>query len=308
VFTGSAATGEQILAQLAPQLIPATMELSGCDAVIIRADADLDLAVKALTFGLKLNGGATCMSPKRVFVSAARATELEGRLAEALRSGRRKEAQTPLASPSLVTSAATEKERLLLEDALVRGAHLIAGEIAEDGTVVTPIVLGGVASNSKLLQADIFAPVLAIVTVVDDHEAILRANDCPFALAASIFSRDESAARALGERISAGVVSINDLILPAADARTPFGGRGRSGFGVTQGAEGLLALTTPKVITVSRARFRPAFDASQPGDEQMFRSYLELTHGRGFTLRAHALLTLLKNLSRRKQSSSLNTK
>jgi acyl-CoA reductase-like NAD-dependent aldehyde dehydrogenase len=198
--------------------------------------------------------------------------------------------------------------RPLLEDALARGAHLIAGEIAEDGTVVTPVVLGGVAPSSIILREDIFAPVLAIVTVVDDHEAILRANDCPFALAGSIFSRDESAAHALAERISAGVVSINDLILPAADARTPFGGRGRSGFGVTQGAEGLLELTTPKVITVSRAKFRPAFDAPQPGDEQMFQSYLQLTHGRGFTVRRHALVALLQNLSRRKQSSSLKTK
>ncbi len=67
LFTGSAATGEKILAQLAPHLIPATMELSGCDAVILRADADLDLAVKALVFGLRLNNGATCMSPKPCF-------------------------------------------------------------------------------------------------------------------------------------------------------------------------------------------------------------------------------------------------
>ena len=80
LFTGSAATGEKILAQLAPHLIPATMELSGCDAVIVRADADLDLAVKALVFGLRLNNGATCMSPQRVFVARSIATELEGRL------------------------------------------------------------------------------------------------------------------------------------------------------------------------------------------------------------------------------------
>ena len=81
LFTGSAATGEKILAQLALHLIPATMELSGCDAVIVRADADLDLTVKALTFGLMLNNGATCMAPKRVFVHRSIVTELEGRLA-----------------------------------------------------------------------------------------------------------------------------------------------------------------------------------------------------------------------------------
>jgi len=308
VFTGSAATGEKILAQLAPQLIPATLELSGCDAVIVRSDADLVLTVKALVFGLTLNGGATCMSPKRVFVSAARATELEGRLAQALRGSRRAEAHAQLTSQSLLTSAATERVRRLLNDALARGAHLIAGGIGEDGTVGTPIVVGGVAPNSPLLREDVFAPVLAMVTVADDHEAILRANDCPFALAASIFSRDESGARALAKQIRVGLVTINDLILPAADARTPFGGCGRSGFGVTQGAEGLLELTTPKVVTVSRAKFRPAFGAPQPGDEDMFRSYLTLTHGRGLTARWSALVALIKNFSRRRQSLTLNTK
>ena len=93
IFTGSAATGEIILGQLASELIPATMELSGCDAVIICDDADMNLVVKALTFGLKINDGATCMAPKRVFISASRVTELEGRLAE-LRSSRREEALT----------------------------------------------------------------------------------------------------------------------------------------------------------------------------------------------------------------------
>jgi aldehyde dehydrogenase (NAD+) len=164
-----------------------------------------------------------------------------------------------------------------------------------------------VATSSQLLCEDIFVPILAIVTVADDQEAILRANDCPFALAASVFSRDESAARSLASRIHAGVVTINDLILPAADARTPFGGRGRSGFGVTQGAEGLRELTRPKVVTVSRGKFRPAFAAPQPGDEQMFQSYLKFAHGRGLRSRWQALVSLLKNVSRREKSPSPKT-
>ena len=146
-----------------------------------------------------------------------------------------------------------------------------------------------------LLREDIFAPVLALVTVADDHEAVLRANDCPFALAASIFSRDESAARLLAARINAGAVTINDLIIPTADARLPFGGRARSGFGVTRGAEGLLELTAPKVVTVSRGKFRPAFDSPQPGDEALFNAYLRLAHGRGLKSRWAALVALIRN-------------
>jgi acyl-CoA reductase-like NAD-dependent aldehyde dehydrogenase len=302
LFTGSAATGEKILAQLAPHLIPATMELSGCDAVIVRADADLDLTVKALAFALMLNGGATCMSPKRVFVHRSIATELEGRLARTINSfsRRREEAHSSSGeNQSLLTSAAIKNLRLLIEDALGRGAHFIAGNEQANAA----IVLGGVAPSSQLLREDIFAPVLAIVTVTDDHEALFRASDCALALAASIFSRDESAARSLAARLNAGVVTINDLIIPTADARVPFGGRGRSGFGVTRGAEGLLELTTPKVVTVSRGKFRPAFDPPQPGDEAIFNAYLKLTHGRGLKSRWAGLVSLIGSISRRPKSS-----
>jgi acyl-CoA reductase-like NAD-dependent aldehyde dehydrogenase len=291
LFTGAAATGEKILAQLAPHLIPATMELSGCDAAIVRADADLDLVVSALAFGLELNAGATCLSPKRVFVDRRVATELEGRLARKLCGGR-----------SLLTSADRARMRPAIEDALTGGAHLIAGEFRDDG-VTFPIVLGGVSPSSRLLREDLFAPVLAMVTVADDDESIFRANDCPFGLAASIFTRDEPAARLLAARINAGVVTINDLILPTADARGPFGGRGRSGFGVTRGAEGLLELTTPKVVTVSRGKFRPAFDSPRPGDGAMFTAYCRLAHGRGLKSRWAALVSLLRSLARRSKAS-----
>ena len=202
-------------------------------------------------------------------------------------------------------SPAATKLRPLLEDALSLGAHIIAGEIRDDGTVLTPLVLGGVSPASRLLRVDIFEAVLCIVTVTDDHEALLRANDCPFALAGSIFSRDETAARALAARLNAGVVTINDVIVSTADARVPFGGRGRSGFGSTRGAEGLLELTTPKVVTVSRSKFRPAFDPPQAGDEEMFQAYLMLTHGRGWKYRWHALKQLIGTLIRRRKGGTV---
>jgi acyl-CoA reductase-like NAD-dependent aldehyde dehydrogenase len=309
LFTGSAATGETILAQLAPHLIPAAMELSGCDAVILRADADVALAVRALVFALTLNGGATCLSPKRVFVSAARATELEGRLARALSafgsSGAGETCQPDRSggrlSPSAAAppgSAARARLLALVEEAEAGGAHCLAGSETR-----LPIVLAAVPRTAGLLREDIFAPVLSVVTVGDDDEAVMLANDCPFALTASIFSRDESAARPLAARLNAGVVTINDLIIPSADARVPFGGRGRSGFGVTRGAEGLLELTTPKVVTVSRGRFRPAFDPPQPGDEVLFNAYLKLAHGRGFKSRCGAMVSLIRSISRRPRSS-----
>jgi len=297
LFTGSAATGEKILAQLAPNLIPATMELSGCDAVLIRADADLDLAVKALVFGLTLNAGATCMSPKRVFVHRSLATELEGRLAHAFNH----------VKPDLrwlLPETSVQQLRPLLDEALACGAHFIAGEIRRKDAIVAPIILAGVMPGCRLLREDIFLPLLSIVTVADDLEAVTRANDCPFGLTASIFSDDESATRSLASQIHVGVVTINDLFVPTADARLPFGGRGRSGFGVTRGAEGLLELTTPKVVTVSRGRFRPALEPAQAGDENIFQSYLQFSHGGGLKARWAGLVSLVQTISHRQRSQT----
>ena len=238
LFTGSAATGEKILQQLAPHLIPVTMELSGSDAVVVRADADLDLVTKALVFGLTLNAGATCMAPKRVFVHRSIATELEGRLARAF----------PIELSLRLAPDLSARLRPMIEEALVAGVHFIAGGLHNDGSVLAPVALGGATPAHRLLHEDAFAPVLVVVTVGDDDEAVTRANDSPFALGASVFTRDQTAARQLAARLNAGVVSINDLIVPTADAHIPFGGRKRSGFGVTRGAEGLLELTAPKVI------------------------------------------------------------
>ncbi|HRI14674.1 MAG TPA: aldehyde dehydrogenase family protein [Verrucomicrobiota bacterium] len=306
IFTGSVATGERILAQLAPELIPATMELSGGDAVVVRADADLDLTVKALAFGLRLNGGATCLAPKRVFVHRSVATDFEGRLAREFNSHGSQGAEklNDFSSPTcespsgqvLIASAATEKLRSLLDDAVASGARFLAGGVGPDGRIATPLVIAGVHANAQLLTADVFLPVLALVTVADDHEAFLRANDGPFALGVSIFTRDEAAARALAGRFQAGVVTINDLIVPTADARLPFGGTRRSGFGATRGAEGLLELTRPKVITLTRGKFRPAFAPPQPSDAELFKAYLEAAHGRGTWTRLKGMVSVMSNL------------
>jgi acyl-CoA reductase-like NAD-dependent aldehyde dehydrogenase len=297
VLTGSAETGAAVLAELATQLIPATMELSGCDAMFVRADADLDLVVNALLFGLRLNAGATCIAPRRVFVHAAQATELEGRLARALET----ENQLTLTGP------AANRLRPLAEAALAAGAHLIGGKISATG-VITPLVLGGTSPTMSLLNEDVFAPVVSLVTVADDAEALSQAGKCRFALGASIFSGDEAAAEAFAAQINAGTVVINDVIAPIADPRVPFGGRGRSGFGSTRGAEGLLEMTVPKVIITRRGRARPHFAVSAAGDENIFAAYLRLVHGRGFNLRWAAGKNLWLLLVRKYRNSKSKEK
>ncbi len=285
-FTGSATTGAKILAQLAPLAIPAAMELSGCDALIIRADADLDLAVQALGFGLRLNSGQTCIAPRRVFVARAVATEFEGRLARLLSDH----------WPVAFSPAQRERVTPLLREAVNQGAHFLSGKILPGGEVIGPVVIAGANPSLPLLRQDIFAPLLTILTVSDDNEAIALANDCPYALGATIFTRDETAAHSLAARLSAGIIVINDLIVPTADARLPFGGRKLSGFGFTRGPEGLLEMTTTKVVTRRRGRWRPHYDPPRAEDEGLFLNYLGLVHGGEFRHRWNSFRRLIANL------------
>ncbi len=293
VFTGSAGTGQQILEQLAPQLTPSIMELSGCDAAIVRADADLGLVVSALVFGLTLNQGATCLAPRRVLVHRSLATELEGRLADALSTADQHRRNCDDRSGMDATV------RRWVDEAIAQGAHFVAGGLEPGGGLRLPVVLAGVSGTARLVREDVFRPVLALVTVGSDEEVVAEVNGSPYALGASIFSRDEAAAQRLASGLRVGVVTINDLILPTADARLPFGGRGRSGFGLTRGAEGLLELTVPRVVTATRCRRRFAWDPAQAGDENLFAAYLQLAHGAGLGRWREALPALINAVRER---------
>jgi acyl-CoA reductase-like NAD-dependent aldehyde dehydrogenase len=284
LFTGSASVGTQILADLAPQLVPATMELSGCDALFVRQDGDLPLVTKLLHYGLRLNAGETCIAPHRLFIAESRADELEDLLSEHFRLQPRWRLPAPVA------------DRLLpvLVDALEQGARFLSGAVEPDGQIIAPVILTGVPPDCRLFHEDIFAPVVAILRVKDDEEAVSRINDCPYALGASIFSASESSARAISARLRVGFITINDLIVPAGDPRIPIGGRGRSGFGSTRGREGLLELTVPKVVTIRRGRFRPHLTVTTDEDLQLLYAYLKLVNGRDARSRWLALKLLAR--------------
>jgi acyl-CoA reductase-like NAD-dependent aldehyde dehydrogenase len=231
LLTGSAATGRAVLRDCAGRLIPVTAELSGCDALFVLPGADLDRVARALRFGRTLNGGATCIAPRRVFVPRGLARELEERLTAAL------------------------------------------GEF----------------------------PGLPVMAVSGVDEALELAAQSPFALGASIFG-PERAARALARRVRAGVVTINDVIVPTADPRLPFGGRGESGFGVTRGAEGLLDLTNIKAVAVRRGRWLPHLEERAPEDGEVLRALLTLDHAPRWQDRCAAALTLGRAAVRRRRA------
>ncbi|MBC7802033.1 MAG: aldehyde dehydrogenase family protein, partial [Gemmatimonadaceae bacterium] len=138
-----------------------------------------------------------------------------------------------------------------------------------------PTVVADARPGMALLQQDVFAPWLAFIPVADMAAAL--AVDCPYALGASVFGPID-AARAIARRLPVGSVCINDLIVPTADPRLPFGGRARSGFGATRGEEGLLAMTVAKTIS-ARGRFRPHLAPAHPADAGRFAAMTALLHG-----------------------------
>lgn len=262
VLTGSAETGTLVLAAAAPSLTPATMELSGSDAVFVLPGADLDLVARCLAYGLRLNGGATCIAPRRVFVPRERAAALEAMLLALL-------AAIPDAA---VPEAVSRRLSDLLDQAAAQGGR------AHRAGPARPAVLADARPDMALLRQDVFAPWLALVPVAGLDQALRDDALCPFALGASIFG-PEAAARQLANRLRAGSVCINDVIVPTADPRLPFGGGGRSGFGRTRGAEGLLEFTAVKTVSVRRGRFRPHLDPPSERDTRRFAAMVALLHG-----------------------------
>ena len=285
VLTGSAETGRAVLQKLAPKLAPAAMELSGCDAAFVREDADLDRVVSALVFGMRFNAGATCIGPHRVLVARPRAEALERRLAEAVAT----------VAACAVRQSIAERVKRLVDEAIDAGARRVMGQI-RPGEFFEPVVLADMRPDMAIMQADLFAPVLLLTPVADDAEALAFDAQCPFALGATVFGK-LPAARRLAERVQAGSVTVNDMLLPTAHPELPFGGRRGSGFGTTRGAEGLLEMTTLKSLAVRRGRCLH-LRAPAPEDALFAEHYLTAAYGQGWLRRLRSFWEAMRYLKR----------
>jgi acyl-CoA reductase-like NAD-dependent aldehyde dehydrogenase len=288
VFTGGHANGVDVASRLARNLVPAVLELSGCDAVFVRSDADLPLVAKALRFGLTFNESRTCLAPRRVFVARSVAGELERLLQSGLAASRR------VLSCSGWSGERVGALREVLRDAVAGGARFVHGGPEASGEIQLPCVVADARPGMRLFAEDVFAPVLGIMAVDSDAEALELASKCGFALGASIFSRDADAAARMAAGVRCGLVSVNDLIVPSADPRIAFGGAGRSGYGVTRGAEGLLELTRIKVVQTRRGGGTTHLGEAGPG-VAMVSALARMLYGRGFGARFRAFCEVVRN-------------
>ncbi len=266
IFTGSAQNARKILRVCAEKIIPCVVEASGCDAVVVLPSADLNRVVKAVMFGMRLNGSATCMAPRRVLLVSA--SEDRKKMLVSILSKVFDECR-----PTHLDEITRKNLRELLHNAELSGAR-VHGSI---NPAQRPILVTEVEPEMRLAQADLFAPVLSIVDVSNETGAIEAQETCPFALTASVFG-DEEEARCLAARLNVGTVLINDVIVGTADPRVPFGGRRESGFGTTRGSEGLLEMTVAKVITVQRSKSLRPYEATGKRHRELFDGMILASH------------------------------
>jgi acyl-CoA reductase-like NAD-dependent aldehyde dehydrogenase len=279
IFTGSAEAGRAVARMAAERTIPLVTELSGADAVVALPTADPARLADALCFGMRLNGSATCMAPRRLFLigdaQGAVIPELIRRFS-AIRG-------VPLQPET------RSKLRSLLRDAELAGAR-VEGDVDADD--MRPILVLDAKPAMHITQADIFAPVLSVIRLASEQGLLAADRLCPFGLTVSVWG-EPRAAEKIARRFTAGTLLVNDLIVPTADPRIPFGGRRGSGFGVTRGAEGLLEMTATRTIQIRRNSSTRHFAQTFADHEPFFASLASLLHGQGPGKRFAALRRLV---------------
>jgi len=256
MFTGSTATGKKVAAQAAKTLTPVSLELGGKDPMIVLADADIERAANAATFYSMQNGGQTCISIERAYVEAPVYDEFVNKVSQKVRALRQ---GVPAGPGSIEVGAVTQPEQLDIitrhvDQAREAGARVLVGGhgSSERGRFYEPTVLVDVDHSMAAMTEETFGPTLPIMKVADAEEAIRLANDSPYGLAASVWSKDVARGEQVARRVEAGAVCVNDVQLNYLALELPMGGWKTSGLGSRHGAGGIRKFTRQQSLLVTR--------------------------------------------------------
>ncbi|MGX7709561.1 NAD-dependent succinate-semialdehyde dehydrogenase [Methylobacterium sp. Gmos1] len=238
-FTGSTAIGRLLMAQSAPTIKRLSLELGGNAPFIVFDDADLDQAVAGIMASKFRNAGQTCVCANRILVQDGIHDRLAARLAEtatALRVGNGFDAGVSIGP--LINDAAVAKVRAHLDDALARGARLVAGDAGGvRGRFVPPLVLTGADTGMRLASEETFGPLAPLMRFSREEDAVAIANATPFGLASYFYTADIRRAWRVGEALEFGMVGLNTGTVSMEAA--PFGGVKQSGLGREGSAYGI---------------------------------------------------------------------
>jgi acyl-CoA reductase-like NAD-dependent aldehyde dehydrogenase/ABC-type branched-subunit amino acid transport system ATPase component len=247
-FTGATRIGRIIAETAARYLKPVLLELGGKAPLIVLDDADIDEAVNAAAFGAFANAGQICMSTEKIVLDNKVADAFLSKLAA-------KAAALPAGDPrghvvlgSCITLEAAQRVASLIKDATSKGAKVLAGG-PSDTSIMKATVVDGLMPSMQLYHEESFGPVVAVIRVNGDEEAIHHANDTEYGLSAAVYSRDIGRALRVAKRIESGICHINGPTVHD-EAQMPFGGTKSSGYGRFGGKAAIDEFTELRWITI----------------------------------------------------------
>ncbi len=259
LFIGSVATGKKVMSLAAKHLIPVVLELGGKDATIVFDDVQLDKTVNGVLWGALTNCGQACISTERIYVHEAIHDAFVNELVEKIALLKQAcDGGEPAETKHLDIGTMTSERQVEIvaehvEDALAKGARALCGRKRGRNPFHYPAtVLVDVDHTMKIMTEETFGPVLAVMKFKTEEEAIRLANDTPYGLGASVWSREMQRAERVAGKMVAGNVSINNVLLTVANPALPFGGVNSSGFGRYKGAAGLHAFSNTKSILIDK--------------------------------------------------------
>jgi acyl-CoA reductase-like NAD-dependent aldehyde dehydrogenase len=255
MFTGSTATGKKVMQRAARTLTPVSLELGGKDPMIVCADADIERAANAAVHYSMQNAGQTCVSTERVYVEepiydefVRLVTDKVGGLRQGVPGG---PGSTDLGA--VINPPQSDIVERHVKDAVDNGARVLVGggRRDESGHFFEPTVLVDVDHTMACMREETFGPTVPIMKVGDTEEAVRLANDSPYGLQASVWTRDAAKGERLARRIEAGSVTVNDAQVNYVALELPMGGWKESGLGTRHGADGIRKYTKKQSVLVT---------------------------------------------------------
>ena len=303
-FTGSPGNGRKVMATASEGLTPVVLELGGKDPLIVCDDAKLEQAADAAMLGVFTACGQMCVGAERIYVFDAIYERFVAHMHErvaALRQG------PPLGTELVDCGATTMPAQLdiiseLVDDAVAKGARVLVGGRRNpelDGQYFAPTLLVDVDHSMRITQEEVFGPVMTVIRVRDEAEAVRLANDCPYGLGSSVFTGGRARGQRMARQIRSGMTVVNDYGLAYMMQSLPFGGVGISGFGRINGREGLRACCLEKAIVDDRVPLRQSvsFHPVRPQSYDLVESTVRVIYARGLRERGRAAIDAARNLA-----------